>query len=66
MIKKKKIYGKYKDNVVHMRVSKKKQLIHICFMIRKLSLWRKVRDLLKGIYLLQMEIIFLYNVNIYT
>ena len=49
-----------------MRASKKKQLIHICFMIRKLSLWRKVRDLLKGIYLLQIEIIFLYNVNIYT
>lgn len=36
-----------------MRVSKKKQLIHICFIIKKLSLGRKVRDLLKGIYLLQ-------------
>ena len=35
-------------------------------MIRKLSLRRKVRDLLKGIYLSRMEIVFLYNVNIYT
>ena len=49
-----------------MRCLRKKQLIHICFMIRKLRLRRKVRDLLKGIYLSRMETVFLYNVNIYT